>query len=80
METTSSELIELPKTPDAGVISLLEDALEHARKGDIVACGLAVVLRANRVSTNLAGERRRIDLLGAVRILEHRLLAKITDE
>jgi hypothetical protein len=60
---------------DAAVVALLESYLEQARRGEIIAIAIAGVSPEFATVTGSSGAEAFAPLVGAVAVLQHRMLA-----
>jgi hypothetical protein len=63
--------------PNKRVIALLEEALEEAKKGEIVGVAMAKILPNGEVATAAdEGNRGFAEICGSVAVLQHDLIVK----
>lgn len=70
----------LPQSASAECIAVLEDALERARSGEVIAVALAEARRDGTTASQVSNEEHRPTLIGGVTILQARLTKEILDE
>ena len=72
---TVTPLKTVPKTCNEDVVKTLEEALERAKIGEVVAVGIAVVLDGGAIARSWSRCDPAGPLIGAVAFLQHDLIS-----
>lgn len=64
------------RRPDHDVVALLEQLLARAKAGDIQAIALVTEDSGRCTGSAIAGDCNAFQMLGALRMLEHRMMAE----
>lgn len=72
--TKLTPIYNVPGTPNETVIEMLETMLERAKAGEVQAIALATVEHDDATGTSFCYENHFARLIGAVAMLQHRII------